>query len=297
MNTDAQLIARFESCRPHLLAVAARLLGDRAGAEDVVQEAWLRLSRPGATDLDAIANIDGWMTTVVARTSLNALRARGARPEYSVAGIGYDIVVRPVGENAPEDQAILAEQVAFALDLVLRRLSPPERLAFILHDSFGMAFTDIAGLLGKSIDATRKIASRARNRVRAFDPAAMETDPAGQRAVVDAFFSASMDGDLDALVDVLHPDVGFYADGGATRPEATATLHGRRDVSRRAAAFAVPGASLCPVTINGAQAVLVQRDDQVRAAMAFTISEGRILQIYSLLDDSRLRQLIRTLPG
>lgn len=299
MDADAQLAARFERNRARLIALAARLLGDRVYAEDVVQDAWLRLSRPGATDLDAIANIDGWMTTVVARTSLNSLRARGARPENPVAGIGDDIVMRPVAEseNTPEDEAILAEQVTFALNLVLQTLSPPERLAFVLHDSFGMPFTDIAELLGKSVDATRKIASRARSRVRAFDPAAMETDPVKQRAVVDAFFAASTNGDLDALVGVLHPDVTFYADGGTTLPEGTANLQGRHDVARRAASFAVSGASLRPITIKGSPAVLVRHNDRVLAAMAFTISDGQVIQIYSLLDIPKLQRHTANLPA
>lgn len=294
MDADAELTAHFEDGRPRLTALATGILGDRSAAEDAVQEAWVRLTRPGATDLSTIVNPDGWITTVVVRTSLNALRARNARPEDFVGGFGEDLALRRDDPATPEDDAVIAEQVSFALDLVLRTLTPPERVAFVLHDSFGLPFRDIAEVLDRSVDATRKLASRARSRVHAVSPPELETDRAEQRAVVDAFFGAATRGDLASLVEVLHPEVTFHADGGRTRPEASATLRGSDVVSRRAAAFAVPGARLESVFVNGSCGVVVRQGDSPRAVMAFTVVRGRILQIYSLLDSTRVVELLAT---
>ncbi|KXO97225.1 RNA polymerase sigma factor SigJ (plasmid) [Tsukamurella tyrosinosolvens] len=296
MDADAELAAHFESSRTRLTALAARILLDRSAAEDVVQEAWVRLSRPGATELGTIVNLDGWMTTVVVRTSLNALRARSARPEDLVGGFGEDLAIRHEGSASPEDHAVIAEQVAFALELVLRTLTPPERVAFVLHDSFGVPFGDIAELLDRSVDATRKLASRARSQVHALDASELETNPAARRSVVDAFFGAAARGDLAALVEVLHPEVTFHADGGTSRPDMNANLQGRGAVSRRAAAFAVPDAQLEAVVINGCCGVVVRRNAVPLAAMAFTVLGGRIFQIYSLLDAVRVAELVATLP-
>ncbi|MFJ9082757.1 sigma-70 family RNA polymerase sigma factor [Streptomyces sp. NPDC102384] len=299
MDPVEQLSRHFEDSRQRLTSLAHRILGNSADAEDALQDAWVRLSRPGATDLSAVANLDGWLTTVVSRTCLNKLRARAARPESPTDSNGPALHVRPdhepVHEPGPEDRALLTEQVTLALHVVLESLTPPERLAFVLHDSFGTPFSEIAAILGKSTEATRKLASRARQRVHAVDPTEIETDPARQRGVVDAFFSASRDGDLDTLLGLLHPEITFHADGGATRPAATATIRGPENVTRRAAAFAVPEATFRPVTVNGNAAVVVHTDDRPVSVMAFVVSGGRIVQIYSLLDQPRIDQLVNSL--
>lgn len=295
MDPVEQLSRHFEDSRQRLTALAHRILGNSADAEDALQDAWVRLSRPGATDLSAVTNLDGWLTTVVSRTCLNKLRARAARPESPTDSIGPAFHVRSDLEPSPEDQALLAEQVTLALHVVLESLTPPERLAFVLHDSFGMPFGEIAAILGKSTEATRKLASRARRRVHAVDPAEIETSPARQRGVVNAFFSASRDGDLDTLLGLLHPEITFHADGGATRPATTATIRGPENVTRRAAAFAVPEATFRPVTVNGSAAVIVHTGDRPVSVMAFVIAHGRIVQIYSLLDQPRIDQLVNSL--
>ncbi|MFI5663283.1 sigma-70 family RNA polymerase sigma factor [Streptomyces sp. NPDC051684] len=292
MDPAEQFGRRFEDSRPRLTALAHRILGNSADAQDALQDAWLRLSRPGATDLAAIANLDGWLTTVVSRTCLNKLRARAARPESPTATFGPELHVRPDQGPGPEDQALLTEQVTLALHIVLESLTPPERLAFVLHDSFGMPFGEIAAVLGTSTEAARKLASRARRRVHAVNPTEIETDPAAGRGVVDAFFAASRDGDLGALLDLLHPEITFHADGGTTRPAATATIRGAQNVARRAAAFAVPAAAFRAVTVNGAAGVVVHADGRPVSVMAFVISHGRIVQIHSLLDRPRIEQLL-----
>lgn len=291
MEPAEQLSRRFEASRPRLTALATRILGSRIDAEDAVQDAWLRLSRPGATDLATVGNLDGWLTTVVSRTCLNRLRSRTARPETRSGGSGPELRLLPDGAPGPEEQALLAEQVGLALHVVLESLTPPERLAFVLHDSFGMPFTDIATVLDRSVEASRKLASRARRRVHAVDPSEIETDSAGQRDVVDAFFAASREGDLDALLTVLHPEITFHADGGTVRPSATATIRGPERVSRRAAAFAIPAATFQPVRLNGCAAVVVRAGGRPVSVMAFVVARGRIVQIYSLLDEVLVTRL------
>lgn len=293
MDPAERLSRHFEESRQRLTALAYRILGNSADAEDAVQDAWVRLSRPGATDLGVVTNLDGWMTTVVSRTCLNKLRARTARPENPTDTAVPELHVRPDQAMSPEDQALLAEQVSLALHIVLQSLTPPERLTFVLHDSFGMPFSEIAGILGKSTEATRKLASRARQRMHAVDPAEIETDPASQRAVVNAFFAASRDGDIDTLLTLLHPEITFHADGGAARPAASATIRGPQNVTRRAAAFAIAHATFQPVMLNGSAAVIVRSTRQPVSIMAFVISHDRIAQIYSLLDPPRIEQLIK----
>ncbi|MEU1983622.1 sigma-70 family RNA polymerase sigma factor [Nocardia sp. NPDC019395] len=295
MDPAEQLSRHFEDNRQRLTVLAYRILGNYADAQDAVQDAWVRLSRPGATDVTAVTNLDGWMTTVVSRTCLNKLRARAARPESTTDATGPELHLRPDQTPSPEDQTLLAEQVNLALHIVLESLTPPERLAFVLHDSFGMQFGDIAAVLGKTTEATRKLASRARQRVHAVDPAEIETNRANQRSVVNAFFTASRHGDLDTLLTLLHPEITFHAKGGATRPAATTTIRGTENVSRRAATFAVPDATFQPITVNGSAAVIIRANQQPVSIMAFVIVNGRIAQIYSLLDQPRLEQLINSL--
>lgn len=292
MEPAERLSRQFENDRRRLTVLAHRILGDPGEAEDAVQDAWVRLSRPGATDPTAVANLSGWLTTAVSRTCLNRLRARAARPETPAEATGPELRLRPDPGPGPEDEALLAERVALALHIVLESLTPPERLAFVLHDSFGAPFDEIAGVLGRTPEAARKLASRARRRVHAVDPAELADGPAAARGVVDAFFAASRDGDLDALLALLHPEVVFRADGGATRPEATAVIRGPEDVARRAAAFAVPDAVVEPVALNGAAAVVVRAHGRPVAVMAFVIAGGRIAGIYSLLDRPRVERLV-----
>ncbi|MET8796658.1 sigma-70 family RNA polymerase sigma factor [Nocardia sp. NPDC004568] len=295
MDPAEQLSRHFEDNRQRLTALAHRILGNRGDAEDAVQDAWVRLSRPGATDLPAVTNLDGWMTTVVSRICLNKLRARAARPESPTDATGPELRLRPEEALGPEDQTLLAEQISLALHIVLESLTPPERLAFVLHDSFGMQFGEIAAVLGMSTEATRKLASRARQRVHAVDPAAIETDPAGQRSVVSAFFAASRDGDLDTLLALLHPEITFHAEGGATGTAATATIRRPENVTRRAAAFAIPNATFEPITVNGSAAVIVYANQRPVSIMAFVITYGQIAGIYSLLEQPRIEQLVNSL--
>ncbi|MFF0740308.1 sigma-70 family RNA polymerase sigma factor [Streptomyces sp. NPDC004111] len=295
MDPAEQLSRHFEASRQRLTALAHRILGNRGDAEDAVQDAWVRLSRPGATDLTTVTNLNGWLTAVVSRTCLNRLRARAAHPETLTDTTGPGLHLRSDQAPSPEEQTLLAEQVGLALHIVLESLTPPERLAFVLHDSFGMPFSEIAGVLGKSTEATRKLASRARQRVHAVDPTEIETDPASQRRVVHAFFAASRDGDLDTLLALLHPEITFHADGGVTKPGATATIRGPQNVTRRAATFAIPHATFEPITANGCAAVIVHANQQPVAIMAFVVTRGRIAQIYSLLDQPRIKQLINSL--
>lgn len=295
MDPAEQLSRHFEDNRQRLTALAQRILGNRGDAEDAVQDAWVRLSRPGATDLPAVTNLDGWMTTVVSRTCLNKLRARAARPETPTDAIGPELHLRPAEDLSPEDETLLAEQISLALHIVLESLTPPERLAFVLHDSFGMSFTEIAAVLDKSTEATRKLASRARQRVHAVNPAEIESNRASQRSVVRAFFAASRDGDLDTLLALLHPEITFHADGGATKPAATATIRGTQDVARRAATFAIPNATFEPITVSGSAAVVVYTNGHPISIMAFVITNGQIAGIYSLLDQPRIEQLLNSL--
>src|SRR5919106_674341 len=215
MDENEWLAGRFEEHRGHLRAVAYRMLGSLAEADDAVQDAWLRVTRAGASEVE---NLGGWLTTIVARVCLNMLRARNARREESLGVHLPDPVVSPEGTLQPEEEALLADSVGLALLVVLDTLSPAERLAFVLHDMFDLPFEEIAPLVGRSPAAARQLASRARRRVRGAEVPAPDPDLARQRGVVDAFFQAARGGDFDALVALLDPDVVLRADGGDRRP-------------------------------------------------------------------------------
>lgn len=290
------LTERFQASRPRLRSLAYRILGNIADCEDVLQEAWLRVRRAEKGGVPEIANVEGWLTTVVARTCLNRLRSRRARPEEPYGVSLPDFFVTDIEESGPEQEILLAEQVGLALQIVLDTLSPPERVAFVLHDLFGMPFNEIAAVLRQSPDAARQLASRGRRRIRSADADKSNPDPMTERQVVDAFFAASRDGDLDALLAVLHPDVIFRSDGGATRPDATATIHGQVQVARRAAAFAIPGVAVQPVRVNGSPGVIVQAERGPVSIMAFTVADARITGIYALLDGHRIRWLLEGGP-
>src|SRR3989440_4037953 len=255
----------FERNRRHLQAVAYRMLGSASEAEDAVQEAWLRLSR---SDTEAVENLAGWLTTVVARVSLDMLRSRRARREDYVA-LPEPIVTI---ENEPEDEAVLADSVGLALLVVLDALTPAERLAFVLHDMFGVAFDEIAAILDRSEAATRQLASRARRRVRGATP---RTDPdlREQRRVIDAFLAASRAGDFEALLEVLDPDVVFRIDAGGVAPRARPPVEGAEAVARQVVARGTPFAPLArPALVNGAAGGVMGRGARPFAVVGFTVA-------------------------
>ena len=286
---DADWLAQqFEQYRPHLRAVSYRMLGSHAEAEDAVQDAWLRLSRSGA---DGVENLGGWLTTIVARVCLNMLRSRNVRREQPVDVHLPDPVISRADGPDPEQEAILADSVGLALQVVLDTLTPAERLAFVLHDMFDLPFDEIAPMLGRSPAAARQLASRARRRVQGAEVPVPDPDVAAQRAVVDAFFAAARAGDFDGLVAVLDPDVVLRSDGGGQRPDASAVLRGVSAVAGRAVLFTRPGAVVWPALVNGAAGVIVTVEDRPVSVMGFTVSSGRIVEIHSLLDPERLERL------
>jgi RNA polymerase sigma-70 factor (ECF subfamily) len=272
----------FERNRQHLQAVAYRMLGSRSEAEDAVQEAWLRLSR---SDTEAVENLAGWLTTVVARVSLDILRSRQARREDYVA-LPEPIVTI---ESGPEDEAVLADSVGLALLVVLDTLTPAERLAFVLHDMFGMPFEEIAPIVDRSEAATRQLASRARRRVRGATP---RTDPdlREQRRVVDAFLAASRAGDFEALLKVLDPDVVFRTDRGPRGVRAPITGAGEvaQTILARGSRFA---AYARPAIVNGNAGVIVVPGNRPIAVVSFSVAEGRIVEIDLVADPAKLRGL------
>jgi RNA polymerase sigma factor (sigma-70 family) len=284
MDRQDLLAEQFEANRAHLVSVAYRMLGSVSDAHDAVQEAWLRLSR---SDSDDVTNLGGWLTTVVSRLCLDALRARRARPEDALETHVPDPIVTREDRVDPEHQAVLADSVGLALLVVLDHLDPAERLAFVLHDMFAIPFDEIAPIVDRSTEATRQLASRARRRVRGRATAAA-TDVGRQRAIVDAFFAAAGGGDLGALVAVLDPDVVLRSDGGPGS-SATALVHGAALVAGRAIMFARPAASILPAVVNGTAGVVVMVDGQPFSIMSFTIRQASIVEIDVLVDPQRLR--------
>jgi RNA polymerase sigma factor (sigma-70 family) len=278
----------FERNRTRLRAVAYRMLGSFAEADDAVQEAWLRLSRSDASGVD---NLAGWLTTIVARVCLNVLRSRHTRREELMGVHVPDPVVSRADGTSPEDEALLADSVGLALQVVLETLAPAERLAFVLHDMFDLPFDEIAPMVGRSPATARQLASRARRRVRGADARTPDPDLARQRAVVDAFFAAAHHGDLDALVAVLDPDVVLRSDGGTAHPEASGVLHGAAAVAGRALMVAQPSALKRPALVNGAAGVVITLGGQPVAVMGFTVSRGKIAEIDVIIDPERLLRL------
>ncbi|RIV41543.1 sigma-70 family RNA polymerase sigma factor [Micromonospora radicis] len=284
MDGHAWLAERFEEHRPHLRAVAYRMLGSHGEADDAVQEAWLRLSR---TDPDELDNLAAWLTTVVARVSLNTLRGRRRRREEPLDVRVPDPVVSPAGTDDPEYAAVLADSVGLALLVVLDTLTPAERLAFVLHDMFAVPFDEIAPMIDRSPAAARQLASRARRRVRGQAPVP-DGDLARQRRVVDAFLAAARDGDLDALVGVLHPGVVLRSDGGLARTRHTTVITGARDVAAQATAFGRFSPFARPAVISGSAGVVVVAGGRVLSVMAFTVSGGLVAEIDVIADPQRL---------
>jgi RNA polymerase sigma factor (sigma-70 family) len=280
MDDLTWLAERFEQDRAHLRAVAYRMLGSLSEAEDAVQESWLRLGR---ADISGIDNLSGWMTTVVARVCLDMLRSRRSRreePEAPDAPVSSDEAIDP------EQEAVLADSVGLALLVVLDALAPAERLAFVLHDMFGVPFDEIATLAGRSPAAARQLASRARRRVQgtAIVPKA---DLDRQRHIVDAFLSASRAGDFDALLGVLDPDVVFRSDG-VTGPSWPTELRGAPDV---AAQFLGQAALARPALVNGALGVVVAPRGRLLVVLNLTIAGSKIAAIEAIADPARLRHI------
>ena len=286
--TDSDWLAeRFEEHRPRLRGVAYRMLGSLSEADDAVQETWLRLDR---SEADEIENLGGWLTTVVSRICLNALRSRGSRREQPLTTHTPDPVVTAPGAADPEREALLADSVGLAMLVVLETLPPAERLAFVLHDVFAIPFDEIAPIVDRSPAAARQLASRGRRRVRGEAPVP-DPDLARQREVVDAFFAAAHEGDFEALVAVLDPNVVLRADGGAGRPDATVTVRGAEEVASRALTFASLSPWVRPALVNGAAGVVVAPSGRPFSILGFTVADGRIVAIDALADPDRLAEL------
>jgi RNA polymerase sigma-70 factor (ECF subfamily) len=286
MDENDRLAERFEEQRPQLRAVAYRMLGSLAEADDAVQDAWVRASSARTDDIE---NFGGWLTTIVARVCLNMLRTRRVRCQERPEVRLPDPVISPMGELGPEGEALLAESVGLALLVVLDELTPAERLAFVLHDMFDLPFDEIAPMVDRSPTAARQLASRARRRVRSAD--IPDADLARQRTVVDAFFLAARRGDFDALVAVLHPDVVLRADFGPRRSAASMIVRGAAAVARQARLGANPAAVLLPALINGAAGVVITLDGQPHGVMAFTVVGEQIVELDILGDPERIRRL------
>ena len=288
---DPDLLAeRFEEHRGHLRAVAYRMLGSINEADDAVQEAWLRLSR---SDSDAVDNLGGWLTTVVGRVCLDMLRTRKSRREDSLDARLPDPIVSGERGVEPEQEALIADSVGLAMLVVLEALTPAERIAFVLHDTFGVPFDEVAPIIGRTPVATRKLASRARQRVRGVAPAP-DGDLRSQRKVVDAFLAAARDGDFERLLAVLDPNIVLRADTGGARTPGLREVRGAQAVANQAATFARAdgaGASKRPVLVNGAIGVVALRDGKPYALHAYTVRGDRIVAIDVLADPERLRAL------
>jgi RNA polymerase sigma-70 factor (ECF subfamily) len=261
------------------------MLGSLSEADDAVQDAWLRVSR---ADTREVENLAGWLTTIVARVSLNMLRSRKTRREQPLDVHVPDPIVDCTDGTDPEHEALLADSVGLALLVVLERLSPPERLAFVLHDMFAVPFEDIAPIVERSPEATRQLASRARRRVQGTAPLP-DSDLAAQWEVVDAFLAASRQGDFDALISVLHPDVVLRADGGLTG--LSREVRGAETVAGQALMWSQVEVTLRRALINGAAGVVSMREGRPFSVGAFTVAGGKIVELDILADPERLHRL------
>ena len=277
------LTARFEAARPHLRAVAYRMLGSVDDADDAVQDAWLRLSRND----EHIDNVDAWLTTVVARICLNMLRARRVRREEELVDKLPDPIIDPPGDVDPEHQALLADSVGLALFVVLDTLPPDERLAFVLHDVFAVPFDEIAPIVDRTPEAARKLASRARRRIQQARPQP-DVELAAQRDVVDAFFAAGRAGDFERLIAVLHPDVVLRGDFGGDRMH---VISGADAVAAQAKLYGGPDREVRPATINGAAGAVIFLRNRPLSVMAFVVADGKVTAIDALADPARIARL------
>jgi RNA polymerase sigma factor (sigma-70 family) len=287
MSSQAALIDGFEADRPRLRAVAYRMLGSLAEAEDAVQDAWLRASR---ADTSEVENLPGWLTTVVARVCLNMLRTRERRGEEPLDVHLPDPIIGPDSGHDPEHEAMLADSVGLALMVVLDSLTPAERLAFVLHDMFAVSFDEVAPLVDRSPAAARQLASRARRRVREQAPAP-DPDLARQREAVTAFLAAARDGDFDGLLAVLDPDVVLRSDGGPTRARYNVVIRGAQAVAGQAATAKRLAPFARPALINGTAGVVTIAGGRVVSVMGFTVAAARVVAIDVLNDPERLAGL------
>ncbi len=291
MDQQEWLAEQFEEQRPHLRAVAYRMLGSLSEADDAVQDAWIRLSR---ADRSEVENLGAWLTTVVARVALNMLRSRKTRREQPLDVHVPDPIIDSADGTDPEHEALLADSVGLALLVVLETLTPAERLAFVLHDMFAVPFEQIATIVERSPDATRQLASRARRRVRGTAPLP-DADLGAQWQVVDAFIAAAREGDFDALVAVLDPDVVLRADAGLTG--LSRHVSGATTVAGQALMWSRVDLSLRRALINGAAGMVSLRQGRPFSVGAFIVRNGRIVEIDILADPERVSQLDLTILG
>jgi RNA polymerase sigma-70 factor (ECF subfamily) len=286
MDEGTWLAQQFEKNRGHLRGVAYRMLGSLSEADDAVQEAWLRLSR---SDTRNIQNLSGWLTTVVARVCLDMLRSRTAHAEESLEAQLESVTSKP-SVNDPEQETLLADSVGVALLVVLDRLKPAERLAFVLHDVFAVPFEEIASIIDRTPEAARQLASRARRRVQAKESGAT-ANLAEQRKVVDAFLAALKSGDFEGLVAVLDPDVVVHIDGAAGRPGAPREIRGARNWAQGAVAFARTARFAQPALVDGSVGIVIARDGKLSRVLRFTIANRKIVQAEIIAELARLREL------
>jgi RNA polymerase sigma factor (sigma-70 family) len=292
MDEREWLTERIEQHRPHLRAVAYRMLGSVTEADDALQEAWLRIRDH---DAESVENMQAWLTTVVGRICLNTLRSRRARQERLSEVHVPDPVVTLSDDVDPEQEALLADSLGLALLVVLDAMAPAERMAFVPHDVFGVPFADIATALDRSEAAVQQLASRARRRVR--NSPEPDHDLVRQRPIVDAFFAAARDGDFEQLVQILDPDVVLTVDGGRLRRGASIVLHGANAVAAHTRTYSTLHPYVLPALVNGTVGAVIAPHGTPYAVMGFTISNGRITRIDALLDPERLAQLDLTIPN
>lgn len=286
MNESRWLVEQFEENRSHLRAVAYRMLGSAAEADDAVQESWLRFNR---TDATAINNLGGWLTTVVARVCLDMLRSRQSRREDSLDDASAEAPKPATLAPDPEQEALLADSVGLALLVVLERLSPAERLAFVLHDTFDLSFEEIAAIIGRSPDATRQLASRARRRVRGTSTD-RGTDRRERRALAESFISALRAGDFESLVAVLDPNLEVKADPGVL-PQSAVGLRGAEAWARQAITAARGAVYARVALVDGGIGILIAPRGRLFRVIKFTFAEGKIAEIDIVSDVARLRNL------
>jgi RNA polymerase sigma factor (sigma-70 family) len=281
------LAEQFEQNRGHLRAVAYRMLGSMNEADDAVQEAWLRLSRSSA---DEIENLGGWLTTVVARVCLDMLRSRKSHAEESLDARVPESIPSTEPGTDPEHEAVMADSVGLALLVVLDRLTPPERLAFVLHDMFAVSFDEIATIVGRTPDAARQLASRARRRLQG-QPSVPVAERAQQREVVEAFLTALRAGDFEGLVAVLDPDVVVHIDEAAARPGPAREIRGARDWAKGAIAFSKMAGAVEPALINGTIGLILAPGGHLQRALRFIFERGKISQVDIIGDPDQLAEL------
>jgi RNA polymerase sigma factor (sigma-70 family) len=284
MHEQNLLAEQFEAHRAHLAGVAYRMLGSQAEADDAVQEAWLRLSRAGTTGVE---NLGGWLTTVVARVCLDMLRSRKSRREESLETQASKAAAIHQARSDPANEALLADSVGLAMLVVLETLAPAERVAFVLHDMFEISFDEIASIVGRSPAATRQLASRARRRVRGRTRV-HKPELVHQRKIVDAFLAASRDGNFEALLAVLDPEVVAHTDSVAVRRGAEAEIHGSTAVARAVQGRAVAAR---PALINGSVGIVVAPRGKLLFVICLKFKEGKIAEFDVIAEPERLRQL------